>query len=131
MGKKTIEEPLVVLLGLEPSSKSPSEDGLPVLRELRQAGCPLKVVVYMEESERKVAVQAVREGAFDVLSKPLDLNLLKSVVRRAVRLAELGREGHDEAPRGSREEIDGMLGTSPSIRRIFDAIRDRKSTRVN
>lgn len=124
------EEPLVVLLGPEPLSKPPSEDGLPVLRELRQAGCPVKVVVYTEESERKVAVQAVRDGAFDVLSKPLDLNLLKSVVRRAAWLAELEREGHDEAPQGGREEFDGMLGTSPSIRRIFDAIRKVATTDV-
>jgi two-component system NtrC family response regulator len=124
------EEPLVILLGLEPSSNPASKDGVSVLHELRQAGCPVKVVVYTEESERKIAVQAVREGAFDVLSKPLDLNLLKSVVRRAVWLAELEREGLDEASRGGREEFDGMLGTSPGIRRIFDAIRKVATTDV-
>lgn len=124
------EEPLVLLLSVEPSPRPLSEQGLSILREVRQAGCPVKIVAYTNGSNRKIALQAVRQGAFDVLSMPHDLTLLKDIVRRAAWLADLEREGSDEEPRGSRETFEGMLGTSPNIRRIFDAIRKVATTDV-
>lgn len=124
------EEPLVLFLSVEPSSRPLSEQGLSVLREVRQAGCPVTVVAYTNGSNRKIAFQAVRQGAFDVLSMPHDLTILKDIVRRAAWLADLEREGSDEEPRENRETFAGMLGASPTIRRIFDAIRKVATTDV-
>lgn len=116
-------EPLVTLVDLESPSNPNPEDGLRVLQELRQVGHRGKVIVYTMSPERSVAVRAVRHGAMEVLSKPLDLMLVKDVVRRAARIADLEQEAQAGLAESGGEEFKGMLGTSASIHRIFDAIR--------
>lgn len=116
-------EPLITLLNLESPTSRNSEDGLRVLRQLRQAGHRGKVIVYTCSPDRSVAVEAVRHGAIEVLSKPLDLMLLKEIVCRAARIVDLEQEVQAGLTEGKHEEFTGMLGTSSSIHRIFDAIR--------
>jgi two-component system NtrC family response regulator len=123
LSQRQQREALVTLLDLESPSNPSSEEGLRFLREMRQTGHRGKVIVYTGSSERGVAVQAVQHGAAEVLSKPLDLTLLKDVVRRAARLADLEREAHAGLIESGHEEFKGMLGSSASIHKIFEAIR--------
>ena len=116
-------EPRVTLLDLESSSSPNPEDGLLVLQKLWQSGQRGKVIVYTSSPERSIAVRAVRYGATDVLSKPLDVTPLKGIVRRTARIADLEQEAQAGVMDGSHEEFNGMLGTSSNMRRIFDAIR--------
>ncbi len=116
-------EPRVRLLDLESLSRPNPEDGLRVLQGLRHAGHAGKVIVYTSCTERCIAVGAIRYGAMDVLSKPLDIPVLKGIVRRAVRIADLEEEVEAGMTDGGHEEFNGMLGTSANIRWIFDAIR--------
>ena len=85
--------PLVTLLALESSSNSVAEGYVRVLQELRQTGHGGKVIAYTESTERSLAVRAVQQGAYDVLSKPLDMSLLRQIIRRAARVADLERDG--------------------------------------
>lgn len=124
------QEPLVTLLDLESPSNPAPEAGMCFLQELRQAGYPVKTVVFTGDTERRIAVQAVQHGAADVFSKPLDVNLLKGILRRVARIADLEREAHEGMTGGGHEEFNGMLGISPNIRRIFDAIRKVSTTDV-
>ncbi len=116
-------EPRVRLLDLESLSGTNPEDGLRVLQGLRHADDAGKVIVYTSCTERSIAVGAIRYGAMNVLSKLLDIPLLKGIVRRAVRIADLEEEAEAGMTDGGHEEFNGMLGTSANIRRIFDAIR--------
>lgn len=115
--------PLVTLLALESSSNSVAEGYVRVLQELRQTGHGGKVIAYTESTERSLAVRAIQHGAYDVLSKPLDMSLLRQIIRRAARVADLERDGLGVTEGAGHDEFSGMLGTSPSIHRIFDAIR--------
>jgi DNA-binding NtrC family response regulator len=76
-------KPHVVLLDLGLPPKSSPEEGLRFLRELKQAGGHHKTIVCTGYSERSLAVLAIGYGARDVLYKPLDLVLLKSILRRS------------------------------------------------
>jgi two-component system NtrC family response regulator len=124
------KEPPVILVDLESPRDLEPKAGIGFLHALRQAGYPTKTIVFTGDSERSIAVEAVRCGADDVLSKPLDVNLLKGILRRLARIADLERETHEGMPGGGQEEFRGMLGVSPSIRRIFDAIRKVSTTDV-
>ena len=55
--------PMVVLLDLDTSSTAPSEDGVVMLQQLRQAGHTGKIIVYTATTERSLAVQAIQHGA--------------------------------------------------------------------
>lgn len=117
------QAPLVVLLDLGSSSDPVVEERVRVLQEVRQTGHAGKVIACTERTERRLAVRAIQYGAYDVLSKPLDITLLAQLIRRAAGVADLEREARGVMVGGGPEEFSGMLGTSASIHRIFDAIR--------
>jgi two-component system, NtrC family, response regulator len=115
--------PTVTLLdlGLPPHPADPRE-GLRCLRELGSYGGNGKVIVCSGHGERQHAVQAVRHGAHDFFTKPIDLDLLLCLVRRACWIAELEQE-RPTLPAEPAEEIQEMIGASERIRWVIAAIR--------
>lgn len=124
------QTPAVILLdlGLPPNPVDP-EEGLRLLREIRKQGSGAKIMVYSGHAQRQHAVRAVSYGAHDFFAKPLDLDLLTMIVRRASRIAELEQERLTLPPE-AEEEIEEMIGTSERIRRIFTTIRKVATTDV-
>ncbi len=79
---------LVVLSDL----KLPGGSGLDVLREVKQADPTIPVILMTAFGSVEEAVTAMKEGAFDFLQKPVDLEHLKLQIARAARQQELLRE---------------------------------------
>ena len=115
--------PKVILVSLKSSWNPLVADPMRILQELRESRYAGKVIAYTEGTQRSLAIRAVQEGACDVLAYPIDLPLLKGVVRRAAYLADLEQEARGGMTGGGLEEFNGMVGTSANILRIFDAIR--------
>jgi two-component system NtrC family response regulator len=88
----TAERPVATLLdlGLPPCPNDPDE-GLSVLSGLLVLDRLAKVIVVSGQSEKQNAIRAVGAGAYDFLCKPVDVEDLKRVLRRAVYVAELER----------------------------------------
>jgi two-component system response regulator PilR (NtrC family) len=80
----------------------PDGTGLDLLRRLDAAGRPERTVVITAYGSAENAVEALKAGAFDYLTKPFDLKQFRSVVASA-----LGRTGAGEADAG-KEEPAGM-----------------------
>ncbi len=72
--------------------KMPGASGLDVLRETKQADATIPVLLLTAYGSIDEAVTAMKEGAFDFLQKPIDLDHLKLLVQRAAREQELLRE---------------------------------------
>jgi DNA-binding NtrC family response regulator len=72
--------------------KMPGASGLDVLRETKQADATIPVILLTAFGSVEEAVTAMKEGAFDFLQKPVDLDHLKLLVQRAARQQELLRE---------------------------------------
>src|SRR5271165_5704204 len=79
---------LVVITDL----KMPGASGLDVLRETKQADATIPVILLTAFGSVEEAVTAMKEGAFDFLQKPVDLDHLKLLVQRAARQQEMLRE---------------------------------------
>jgi DNA-binding NtrC family response regulator len=79
---------MVVLTDL----KLPGCSGLDVLREVRRADPTIPVILVTAYGSVEEAVTAMKEGAFDFIQKPVDLDHLKLLVERAARQQELLRE---------------------------------------
>src|SRR3954469_19398129 len=75
--------PAVVLLdlGLPPQPASP-EEGLATLSELLALDRSAKIVIVSGQSEKATALRAIGAGAYDFLSKPVDMEELKLVLKR-------------------------------------------------
>src|SRR5256885_10464624 len=72
--------------------KMPGASGLEVLRETKSADGTIPVILLTAFGSVEEAVTAMKEGAFDFLQKPVDLDHLKLLVKRAARQQELLRE---------------------------------------
>lgn len=72
--------------------KLPGASGLDVLREARRADPMIPVILITAYGSVEDAVTAMKDGAFDFIQKPVDLEHLKLLIARAVRQQELLRE---------------------------------------
>lgn len=115
--------PLVVLLdlGLPPHPNSPDE-GMAVLSGILNLDASTKVVIVSGQSDRENARRAVASGAWDFLSKPLEIEELKMVLRRCFYVAELEREHLESQQSRQGDSFEGMLGASAAMRAVFNSI---------
>ncbi len=102
--------------------RMPGTDGLGVLARARQLAPELPVVLLTAHGTVKTAVQAMREGAWDFLEKPVDNELCRTVVQRALAWSRLAREN-----RQLRERLAGdqpvLVAASPALRAVDDRVR--------
>ncbi|MCI5106830.1 MAG: response regulator [Pseudomonadales bacterium] len=74
---------IIVDLGLPPSPHTTSE-GLATIRRIGEKLYPAKIVVLTGQDEESSALAAIKEGAFDFLSKPSSSEVILNAVQRAV-----------------------------------------------
>src|SRR5918912_3369827 len=110
-------EPDLVLLDVN----LPGMSGLDFLREIKSSNgnAPLVIIVTAHGSER-MAVEAVKAGAHDYLSKPFELDDLRLSVKNAVETIRLRRENRSLR---RRIEIEGsargaLIGSSTAMQRV-------------
>lgn len=123
--------PAVVLLdlGLPPSPGEPTE-GFATLAEILRLAPETKVIIVSGQSDKSNALKAVAEGAYDFFSKPIEMEELKTILKRAFYLADLEREHHELQARVGGPDFEGMLGSSPEMKQVFTAIRKVAATEV-
>jgi len=104
--------------------KMPGMDGLEVLSSVKTAGVACEVVIITGHSTVESAVEAMKQGAADYLSKPFSPSQLKLVVEKVRERSALIRENASlrrelEVHRG----FEGIIGESRSMERVFALIK--------
>jgi len=123
-GKDGIREaeafkPDLILLDLQ----LPDQTGLEILSAIKKMGLDAKVIIMTAHGNVQTAVEAMKAGAYDYLSKPLVLSELKTVLDKAVGQARL--EGalsyyrERDAPRAS---LSSLVGESPTMSAMKEKI---------
>jgi two-component system response regulator AtoC len=122
------EAPDAVLLDL----KMPGRDGMEVLGELGPKLADLPVIVVTALGGSSVAIEAMRRGAYDYLTKPFDLDEVLMTLGRALRQRALAEEVRSLRSRGDRgsmsppeedsDEEPQLVGQSAAMREVFKAI---------
>jgi len=98
-------------------------DGLELCRRVFQARPDLPVVVITGHASVGAAVGALRAGAYDFLTKPIDENLLSPVVVRAAERGRLGREvARLRRALEQTQRFGDLIGKSDAMLRIFDLV---------
>src|SRR5882724_6815801 len=123
LGKISAAKPyhVVVLdLGLPPDENSASE-GLRALDEILNLAPQTKVIVASGNVERANAVRAVAQGAFDFVAKPLDSDVLKIIIDRAIRMHELEEE-NKQLRESSARATDGLVFGSEKMAQIAQVL---------
>lgn len=96
----------------------PGLDGLGLLAHLRPKQPELPLVLLTARGSERLAARAIKEGAFDYLPKPFELDELEAVVSRALETGSLRRE----ARRAAAQSLLGrpFVGRAPAFRRVVD-----------
>jgi two-component system nitrogen regulation response regulator GlnG len=111
--------PNAILLDL----RLPDQSGLEVYEQLRQIDARIPVVFVTLAKAADAAIEAMKQGAYDYLFKPLDLHQLKRVVGEALEVARRMREPAVLAEVAADPDVDGaILGSCPAMREVYKAI---------
>ncbi|MFQ5849687.1 MAG: sigma-54-dependent transcriptional regulator [Candidatus Binatia bacterium] len=110
--------------------KLPDIEGLTLLKEAKEEGINTSIVLMTAQNTMRNAIEAMKWGAFDYVTKPFDLEEILVVVQRALenrRLSQEFRELKEEVKK--RYEPGGnMIGTSPAMQKVYKTIGQVVST---
>ena len=112
--------PQVVLLdlGLPPSPNDTSE-GMATLAALLTLDRSAKIIIISGQSDRENAVRAIGAGAYDFLSKPMDLEQLRMLLQRCIFVSELERDYRQLQDEERPGMFEGILGSNEKMEEVF------------
>jgi len=104
--------------------KMPGMDGLDLLREIRGVNPEARVVLITAFATVESAVAAMKEGALDYLTKPVNLEELLIILQRAAQGITLMRENRalKEMLR-ERHHVEGVIAVSPKMEHVLSLIK--------
>ncbi|MEK7395548.1 MAG: sigma-54 dependent transcriptional regulator [Candidatus Poribacteria bacterium] len=97
--------------------------GLDVLESLKDISPDTEAIVITGKGTIPIAVQAMRSGAYDFITKPLNPNELKLVIDRSLERREIaiGMKVFQDQER-EKEKFSNIIGSTPAISKVFDLI---------
>jgi len=101
--------------------KMPVLDGMALLREALAVHPGLPVILITAHGTVDNAVEALKTGAFDYITKPFDQEELRAIVRKALRTQELSAKDATAATTGENSRY-GIIGQSPAIGEVYSVI---------
>jgi two-component system, NtrC family, response regulator HydG len=104
-------------------------DGLAILRKAKQDLPDVEVIVITGHGDIRSAVEAMNEGAADYLTKPLDMNELRTRVAQLAQRVELARANR-ELKRQLDEKFgfEGVIGNSPKMHEVLGKLKSQAPT---
>jgi two-component system response regulator AtoC len=115
----TREVPDLILLDL----LMPGRSGLELLKELSEHGLRTPVIVLTATKTVDIAVQAMKRGAVDFITKPFELEALRLKVKQILKQSALEQEVvrlRDQVDQ--RQRLGGLIGRSPAMQELFRAV---------
>ena len=94
-------------------------DGISLLENLKQRVPDIPVIIMTAYSDLDRAVSAFREGAFEYLSKPFDVEEIVGLVNRALNEKQ---QGIAEADSKDSNDVSEIIGSAPAMQEVFRAI---------
>ncbi|GAK49732.1 putative fused DNA-binding response regulator in two-component regulatory system with [Candidatus Moduliflexus flocculans] len=114
----TEQPPDVVILDI----RLPDMSGLEVLRQMQHATRPVKVIMITAFQDMETTIEAMKNGAYDYIHKPLDVDDIEKAIERAAQVLKM----EQETPRGggqrSPETLEVIIGKSGKMLDVFKLI---------
>jgi DNA-binding NtrC family response regulator len=103
--------------------KMPGMDGIELLQRVRQTNKEVVVIVITAFATVDTAVRALKEGAYDYITKPIDPDYLDHMVDKALQQQQLVRE--NQKLKDTVSELSGtgdIIGESPEMQKVMDLV---------
>jgi len=122
------EQPQVVLLDI----RMPDVDGLEVLRQIKQINKATSVIMMTAYGAMETVLEAIQLGAYDYLTKPLDLKKVRLLIRRALEAQKLAQEVASlRLKLKEKYQLENIVGTHPKMLEVYKMMArvvDNKAT---
>ena len=126
------ERPGIVTLDLGlPPNPEDNTAGFKLLDEILQYEHSTKVVVVTGSPERSAALQSISQGAHDFFTKPIDVDELKALLKRAHYVYTLESEVRTLQKQVHESAFGEMIGSSPNMLEVFTTVRKVATTDVS
>jgi len=120
LGIVSVEHPALVITDL----KMPRKNGIEILKELKTLDSSIIVIVFTAFASIQSAVEAMKEGAFDFVSKPFSADQLLITIERALKQRRLEKDNENlRSQIESTYGFDNIIGNSPAIKNVFEIIK--------
>jgi two-component system nitrogen regulation response regulator GlnG len=101
----------------------PDVDGLTLLKEAKEAGVDSSVIIVTGRNTMRNAIEAMKNGAFDYVTKPWDLDEVSLLVKRALESRRLVLSFRDLKKEVRKSyEPGNVIGTSPAMQKVYKTI---------
>ncbi|MBI4490226.1 MAG: sigma-54-dependent Fis family transcriptional regulator [Deltaproteobacteria bacterium] len=104
--------------------KLPDIDGLTLLKETKEGGIDTSIIIMTAQNTMRNAIEAMKNGAFDYLTKPFDLEEVLVLVKRALdsrKLSQDFRELKEEVKKRFEPGVN-IIGTSSAMQKVYKTI---------
>lgn len=109
--------------------RMPGEDGLTLMKAAKAMNANLAVILLTAFGSIDQAVAAMKDGADDFITKPVDLDQLELRIEKALKAHRLESEVKDlKAQLDEKYGMDGIVGSSPAMQKVFRMIRQAAPT---
>ncbi len=115
-----IDRDLPDLVVLDIWLKGSRMDGIEILRTVKRDNPDLPVVIISGHGNIELAVAAIRQGAYDFIEKPFNIDQLLVVIARALEAGRLRRE--NAALRRQQKKVARLIGESPAMKALRQEI---------
>ncbi len=113
------EAPDLVLLDVN----LPDGSGISLLRELQASPEGPPVIVITAYGSERLAIEAIRAGAYEYLSKPFEVDELRLLVKNALEKKQLTEENRRlKAELNAEGAFGALIGRSPAMQRVFELV---------
>src|SRR5512147_1421775 len=104
--------------------KMPGISGLDLLDRVRELAGDLLVVIMTAEASMKNAVEAMKRGAYDYITKPFDLDVIDAIVEKVNRAKEMTSQVNllKEELKERYQPEKTIIGNSPAMRDVYKTI---------
>jgi two-component system response regulator PilR (NtrC family) len=110
----------------------PGRSGLDLLRAAREASPDTVVIVITAFSTTETAITAMKEGAYDYITKPFQVDEIRLVVGKALEKKLLASENRRlRTELRSQRRHRSLVGTSPSMQSVYQLISQVAATKTN
>ncbi len=98
----------------------PGVSGIDILKHVKEHSLPCNVILITGNASAETAVEAMKEGAFDYITKPLNFEKLKVLIEKAVEKSRLIAENlYLRQQLRGKYKFDNIIGNSPAIQPVF------------
>ncbi|MEK6564641.1 MAG: PEP-CTERM-box response regulator transcription factor [Candidatus Omnitrophota bacterium] len=113
------------------ASLADTQEGMNILVEALNIDPKLKVIMITGNNNRELALRAIKLGAYDYYEKPINLEEIKVILKRALCIQKLERENERLTQElGERHKFENIIGSCPGMRDVFNIIRRVSPTDV-